>query len=238
MPSSPERKTYGVIVGRKYICENEEPPPPGSSRASGLLLSGWTPPRLDRAARKPERDRRLQHTHRKMIAALYATATAALPLRVGVIGTGCIGIEHINNLHLVDNAQIGAIADSHQPSLQSQLIARPRVGRGELRSARKLPAVACVVQRRCRRRLHAQRPPHPCLARGLPPQALPCGEAAVHGDRGMRRGGGAGVGRSRVCVRRAQRRPCSGVGWSTDTSPRSRACCATRTRAPLATFGC
>lgn len=56
-----------------------------------------------------------------MIAALYATATAALPLRVGVIGTGCIGIEHINNLHLVDNVQIAAIADSHQPSRQAAI---------------------------------------------------------------------------------------------------------------------
>ena len=45
----------------------------------------------------------------------------AAALRVGVIGTGCIGIEHINNLHLVDNVQITAIADCHEPSRRSAL---------------------------------------------------------------------------------------------------------------------
>ena len=40
----------------------------------------------------------------------------AAALRVGVIGTGCIGIEHLRNLRLCENVAITAIADSHPPS--------------------------------------------------------------------------------------------------------------------------
>jgi len=41
------------------------------------------------------------------------------PLRVGVIGTGCIGLEHLRNLQLVQLATIAAICDSHGPSLDA-----------------------------------------------------------------------------------------------------------------------
>lgn len=37
-------------------------------------------------------------------------------LRVGVIGTGCIGLEHLRNLHLLPDATVVAIADPHEPS--------------------------------------------------------------------------------------------------------------------------
>lgn len=55
----------------------------------------------------------------------------AAALRVGVIGTGCIGIEHINNLHLVDNVQITAIADCHEPSRRSALATLSALGLDE-----------------------------------------------------------------------------------------------------------
>jgi predicted dehydrogenase len=51
-----------------------------------------------------------------------------MALRVGVIGTGCIGIEHINNLHLVDDVVITAIADSHEPSRRSALATLSALG--------------------------------------------------------------------------------------------------------------
>jgi myo-inositol 2-dehydrogenase/D-chiro-inositol 1-dehydrogenase len=40
-------------------------------------------------------------------------------LRVGVIGTGCIGIEHLRNLHLCDAVRIVAVADNFEPSRAS-----------------------------------------------------------------------------------------------------------------------
>lgn len=53
-----------------------------------------------------------------VIAAILTSASAAL-LRVGVIGTGCIGIEHLNNLHLVDDVLITAIADTDAHSREA-----------------------------------------------------------------------------------------------------------------------
>ena len=47
---------------------------------------------------------------------LVGYASASSLLRVGVIGTGCIGLEHLRNLNLVDEVAITAIADSHEPS--------------------------------------------------------------------------------------------------------------------------
>lgn len=47
--------------------------------------------------------------------------SAARKLRVGVIGTGCIGIEHLNNLHLCPDVQITAVADCHAPSRKAAL---------------------------------------------------------------------------------------------------------------------
>ena len=41
----------------------------------------------------------------------------ATPLRIGVIGCGCIGCEHLRNLHLVEGARVTAIADPHHASL-------------------------------------------------------------------------------------------------------------------------
>jgi len=46
-------------------------------------------------------------------------APAAAPLRVGIIGTGCIGMEHMRNLLLLPSARIFAIADCHEPSRAS-----------------------------------------------------------------------------------------------------------------------
>lgn len=49
-------------------------------------------------------------------------------LRVGVIGTGCIGIEHLNNLHLVEDVQIVAISDTHRPSIEAGLACLSKLG--------------------------------------------------------------------------------------------------------------
>ena len=50
---------------------------------------------------------------------LFAAIADASKLRVGVIGTGCIGLEHLRNLNLVKLATIAAICDSHGPSLHA-----------------------------------------------------------------------------------------------------------------------
>lgn len=42
-------------------------------------------------------------------------------IRVGVIGTGCIGLEHIRNLHLLEGMHVSAIADPHEPSRAAAL---------------------------------------------------------------------------------------------------------------------
>ena len=39
-------------------------------------------------------------------------------LKVGIIGSGCIGIEHLNNAALIPNLDVVAIADNHPPSLR------------------------------------------------------------------------------------------------------------------------
>ena len=52
---------------------------------------------------------------------LTSSVTAVMSeqqLRFGVIGTGCIGLEHLRNLHLVPGARVTAIADPHEPSRQ------------------------------------------------------------------------------------------------------------------------
>ena len=48
-----------------------------------------------------------------------ATLTPPRRLRYGIVGTGCIGLEHIRNLHLVDEAELVAIADPHAPSIEA-----------------------------------------------------------------------------------------------------------------------
>ena len=48
-----------------------------------------------------------------------AAAAGGDVLRFGVIGTGCIGIEHINNLHLCDNVKITAVCDDFAPSREA-----------------------------------------------------------------------------------------------------------------------
>ena len=48
-------------------------------------------------------------------------AAAVGTLRVGVIGTGCIGIEHLQNLNLCEDVAVTAIADSFEPSRESAL---------------------------------------------------------------------------------------------------------------------
>jgi len=66
-----------------------------------------------------------------LLAAAAFSASAAAPLRVGVIGTGCIGIEHLNNLHLCDEVQITAVADCHPPSLQAAQTCLDQLGVAE-----------------------------------------------------------------------------------------------------------
>ena len=46
-----------------------------------------------------------------------ATLTPPRRLRYGIVGTGCIGQEHLRNLHLIPECQVVAIADNHEPSL-------------------------------------------------------------------------------------------------------------------------
>jgi len=57
-------------------------------------------------------------------------AEAATPaVRIGVIGTGCIGIEHLQNLHLLrDVARVVAIADTHETSRLAAAHALRRLG--------------------------------------------------------------------------------------------------------------
>jgi predicted dehydrogenase len=42
-------------------------------------------------------------------------------LRLGIIGTGCIGMEHLRNALLLSNVQLVAIADPHEPSRHTAL---------------------------------------------------------------------------------------------------------------------
>ena len=42
-----------------------------------------------------------------------------VPIRYGVIGTGLMGCEHLRNLMAVPGAQVTAVADPHQPSLDA-----------------------------------------------------------------------------------------------------------------------
>ena len=41
--------------------------------------------------------------------------------RYAIIGSGSMGMEHIRNIELIDNAQVIALCDSHQPSINSSL---------------------------------------------------------------------------------------------------------------------
>ena len=42
-------------------------------------------------------------------------------IRYGIIGTGVMGREHIKNIELIDNAQVVALCDDHQPSINNSL---------------------------------------------------------------------------------------------------------------------
>ena len=55
-------------------------------------------------------------------------AAAAAEVRVGVIGSGCIGIEHIRNIHLCADAHVSAVADSHPPSRDGALACLRELG--------------------------------------------------------------------------------------------------------------
>lgn len=45
------------------------------------------------------------------------TATHSDEIRSGVIGTGMMGIEHIDNIRSIDGARVTAIADTNAGSL-------------------------------------------------------------------------------------------------------------------------
>ena len=40
------------------------------------------------------------------------------PIRFGVIGAGMMGNEHIGNVLAIDGAELTALADPHQPSIE------------------------------------------------------------------------------------------------------------------------
>ena len=70
------------------------------------------------AEARVNRNALLARAHRLRAGPDAALAEAASPpVRIGVIGTGCIGIEHLQNLHLLrDVARVVAVADTHEPS--------------------------------------------------------------------------------------------------------------------------
>jgi len=57
-----------------------------------------------------------------------SASMSATKLRVGVIGTGCIGLEHLRNLNLCDNVAIAAIADPFEPSRSAAIDCLREVG--------------------------------------------------------------------------------------------------------------
>ena len=54
-----------------------------------------------------------------MLLGFLGCCESSRPVRFGVIGTGCIGLEHLRNLCLCDSASIAAIADNHKASRQA-----------------------------------------------------------------------------------------------------------------------
>ena len=42
-------------------------------------------------------------------------------INYGIIGTGAMGREHIRNIELIENAQVVAICDGHENSINSSL---------------------------------------------------------------------------------------------------------------------
>ena len=42
-------------------------------------------------------------------------------IKYGIIGTGVMGREHIRNIELIENAEVVALCDSHEPSINSSL---------------------------------------------------------------------------------------------------------------------
>jgi len=60
--------------------------------------------------------------------ALVSLALASDVLRVGLIGSGCIGIEHIRNIHLCSGVRVSAVADSHPPSREAALTCLRELG--------------------------------------------------------------------------------------------------------------
>jgi myo-inositol 2-dehydrogenase / D-chiro-inositol 1-dehydrogenase len=51
------------------------------------------------------------------------------PIRYGIIGCGSMGREHIDNLHAIGGCSVTALADTHQPSLDSSLAVCDNFGR-------------------------------------------------------------------------------------------------------------
>ena len=46
-------------------------------------------------------------------------------IRYGVIGTGMMGVEHVENLAAIDGATVTAVCDPHPPSIDNALAAIP-----------------------------------------------------------------------------------------------------------------
>ena len=42
-------------------------------------------------------------------------------IKYGIIGTGVMGREHIRNIELIENAEVVALCDSHEPSINNSL---------------------------------------------------------------------------------------------------------------------
>ena len=64
----------------------------------------------------------------------------AAPLRYGVIGTGMMGIEHIENILALDDTEVTAVADPHPASLESAARALGHPPRGSFTDHRDLLA--------------------------------------------------------------------------------------------------
>ncbi len=63
----------------------------------------------------------------------HSASSPADPVRYGVIGTGMMGIEHIENLNLVDGAVVTAIADTNEDSRNTgRAAAAPPAGADEV----------------------------------------------------------------------------------------------------------
>ena len=63
-----------------------------------------------------------------LLVGLTQALVSASKLRVGVIGTGCIGLEHLRNLRLCSDVSVTAISDNHAPSREAAIACLSEIG--------------------------------------------------------------------------------------------------------------